>query len=98
MHGWLDASQRLDPLHRRRKALNRGDARHPLDDRGGSDLVAIDPWSDAVGRVHNEVNLARHDRVDRRGFSGRTAPLVLFAQNIGPDPISLESLSRARGV
>src|SRR5215813_995506 len=64
-HTHLTTRDRLDALHGRGQALDRGHARNPAPDRGGADLVPVHPGPRLAGaaerRVHDQIDLAIQD-------------------------------------
>src|SRR6185312_17515740 len=63
-HTHLTTRDRFYALHGGGQALDRGHARNPAPDRGGADLVPVQPRPGLTGaaerRVHDQIDLAGH--------------------------------------
>src|SRR6185437_2638203 len=81
-HTHLTTRDRFYALHGGGQALDRGHARNPAPDRGGADLVPVQPRPGLTGaaerRVHDQVDLAVQDLGDdvRLATGTRTVPVL----------------------
>src|SRR4051812_2472895 len=100
-HADVAGGDRLDALDRRAERLHRGEARNAAEDRGGADLVSVEPRPGlpraAERGVDDEVDLAVEDAPYDRRLAIRPWPGTVLPDDLGTDAVAPQDFGGALG-